>query len=207
MVYAREHDTEDAPWVGHPNGGGWPIFLETADIPTFGALQRQPRTAIQHYKAIEERAGHHIKKWRSLLTATAGLSGEGGREAIARQRYVRAIQWWVDFLADHRSRWPQDGGVDDAGAALAVEEGGNVDDPDMLPLPHSRPPRSLGPLMQRCGNVYTFSSPPPPPLQNCTHSGVEAHTPLHTDMPPILFLFTTKPRCCAHNTVQRPRLQ
>ena len=141
----------NAPWVGHPNGGGWPIFLESADIPSFSALQRQPRTAIQHYKAIEDRAGLHIKKWRSLLAATARLSGTGGREAVARGRYVRAIRWWVDFLADHRARWPQDEGMDAAGAALVVEEGGSGDDPDMLPLPHSRPPKSLGPIMQRCG--------------------------------------------------------
>ena len=149
VVYAREHDNEDAPWVGHPDGGGWPIFLETAAIPTFSTLQRQPRTAIQHYKAVEERALHHIKKWRSLLCATAGLSREGGREAVARGRYVHAIQWWVDFLADHRARWPQDEDMDATGAALVVEESGDINEPDMLPLPHSSTPRNLGPLMQR----------------------------------------------------------
>ena len=150
VVYAREHDNEDAPWVGHPDGGGWPIFLETATLPTFSTLQRQPRTAIQHYKAIEERASQHIKKWRSMLCATAGLSGEGGREAVVRGRYVRAIRWWVDFLADHRARWPQDEDVDATGAALVVEEGGDIDEPDMLPLSHSSAAKNLGPITQRC---------------------------------------------------------
>ena len=105
--------------------------------------------AIQHYKAIEERATHHIKKWRSLLTATAGLSGDEGREATVRRRYLRAVRWWVDFLADHRARWPHDDDVDATGAALVVEENGDTDDQDLLPLPHTYTPASLGPIVQR----------------------------------------------------------
>lgn len=146
MVYAREHDDDDAPWVGHPRGGGWPIFLEAAAVPNFGALRRQPRTAVQHFLAVEERARHHMKKWRSLLGATAGLSGVGGGEAHTRRRYARGIRWWADFLADHKARWPLD---DTPSAALLVDECGGGLEEDLLPMPHTVVPGNLGPIIQR----------------------------------------------------------
>jgi hypothetical protein len=98
---------------------------------------------------VEQRALHHIKKWRYLLGATAGLSGGEGVEADARRRYARAIRWWADFLADHRARWPQEDALDTPGAALAVDECGDGVEDDLLPMPHTAAPRNLGPIIQR----------------------------------------------------------
>lgn len=64
VVYGREHDLEGQAWVGRPEGGGWPIFLEEANIPSFDGLQLEPRTPLQHFAAIQERALKFVAKLR-----------------------------------------------------------------------------------------------------------------------------------------------
>ena len=149
MVYAREHDLDGEPWIGHPDGGGWPIFREGCVIPTFDKLRYEPRTCLQHFPQIEARAGYYLQKWERLLRSTAGLSGTGGPASVNRQRYTRAIQWWRDFLDDHKQRFP---GADEdrVGSALVVDEGGPSRDIDLLPLDHEGAAVDLGPVEERC---------------------------------------------------------
>ena len=104
-----------------------------------------------------------------------------------RGRYVRAIRWWVDFLADHRARWPQGEDVDATGAALVVEEGGDTDEPDMLPLSHSSTPTNLGPIMQRWESPSLVCGPQticPPAYGRLPPGAVKAHIHLYYKTPP-----------------------
>ena len=149
-MYAKEHDVDGDPWIGHPDGGGWPIFREGCTIPTFDQLRFEPRTHLQQFQEIEVRAEYYVKKWEGLLRNTAGLSGNGGPSSNHRRRYTRAIHWWRAFLAEHKQKFPQ-GGEDLAGAALAVDEGGPRSDIDLLPLVHEGEAVDLGPIEERCG--------------------------------------------------------
>ena len=160
-MYAKEHDMEGDPWIGHPNGGGWPIFREGCTIPTFESLRYEPRTRLQHFHEIEAKADYYVKKWEGLLRNTAGLSGDGGPASNQRQRYIRAIRWWREFLADHKHRFPE-GGEDPAGAALAVDEGEPLGEVDLLPLDHQGRVVDLGPIEERCAARHE------PMLKACT---------------------------------------
>lgn len=148
VVYGKEHDLSNQPWVGREDGTGWPIFLEDADVPTFAGLRPEPRTALQHFEEIETRARHFIRKWRGLLAAATGLSGEQGPAATTRLRTEGAVDWWENFLAEHKRTFPT-GDMDPAGSALLVAEGGCGDSDAMLPVPHDGGPRVLGRIVQR----------------------------------------------------------
>ena len=149
MVYAREHDLEGEAWIGHPDGGGWPIFREGSVVPTFDKLRYEPRTRLQHFPEIEARAGYCIQKWEGLLGSTVGLSGSHGPASANRQRYTRAIRWWRGFLDDHRQKFPE-ASEDRMGSTLTVDESGPRSDIDLLPQDHGGQPVELGPIEERC---------------------------------------------------------
>ena len=156
VVYAREHDLDGQPWVGQKGGGGWPIFLPGCEVPTFDSLRPQPRTALQHFDGIQQRAKHFVRKWRGLLQSTRGLSGSTGPASDVRARYLRAMGWWQAFLEDHHRRFPSRDS-DGVGAALWVTENGTRDEQDSLPLPHAGETPELGPVVQRW--VFFFTLP------------------------------------------------
>ena len=148
-MYAREHDLEGEPWIGHPEGGGWPIFRKGSVLPNFDNLRYEPRTRLQHFPQIQAKAEYYIQKWEGLLRSTAGLSGSGGPASANRQRYTRAIQWWRAFLDDHKQKFPE-ADEDRVGSALAVDEGGPCREMDFLPLDHEGEAVDLGPIEERC---------------------------------------------------------
>lgn len=156
MVYAKEHDLDGQPWVGREGGGGWPIFLHGTTIPTFDGLRLQPRTPLKHFAGIQDRALYFIAKWQGQLRSTQGLSGSEGPASENRERHLRAIRWWREFLDDHNARFPLNGN-DAIGAALCVTESGHGDEEDMLPLQHDGEVPELGPIVERwvapCGSV------------------------------------------------------
>ena len=149
VVYAREHDRDDEEWVGLPDGGGWPIFLEGVAPPSFVDLRVEPRTALQHFEGIEDRAQQFIGKWEGFMSSTRGLSGSQGPAATNRQRYLAAIDWWRRFLADHKADFPSGVHGDRAGALLRVSEGARGDEDELLPSTENGALPELGPLEQR----------------------------------------------------------
>lgn len=148
VVYAKEHDLDSQPWVGRPGGGGWPIFMDASPIPTFDSLRLQPRTPLKHFAGIQDRALYFIAKWQGQLQSTRGLSGSEGPAFENRQRHLRAISWWRQFLEDHNTRF-QVQGQDVLGAALSVTESGRGDEQDLLPLQHDGQVPDLGPIVER----------------------------------------------------------
>ena len=102
VVYAREEDTEESPWMGDAQGNGWTIF-DVCKPPSFKDVEFEPRVALADFGRYAQRANHFVRKWEEQLAGAGG--GDSGREYT--NRIGAAVKWWKEFLSAHRSMFRQ----------------------------------------------------------------------------------------------------
>jgi hypothetical protein len=145
VVYAKEHDDDNAPWVGSGNHG-WPVFTERP-FPSFSDLNLEPRVALQGFKDIKKRAEKMCDRWKQTLADAACLNAreelgppadDPGKERqlkeIQRKSMQEAIVWWTYFLTHHECVF----GSGQVEWSFAVEEVDSVQVAKLLPFaPHT----------------------------------------------------------------------
>ena len=100
VVRGRVHDRDSCPWSGDHNGRGWPVFM--SQPPRLRDVPLEPRVGLRDFRDIVKRVRHFTDLWNDYL----GLSGGGGDTPYVR-RLKRALQWWPQFLNEHRRTFGQ----------------------------------------------------------------------------------------------------